>query len=209
MKTPPQKGKQTGKPSPDPGKVAKLLAEARQVVDDLSGESPAAPSRRKKSPGTAGESPPSRSTAAPAKKPAPRPKAQPAAKVTTRKKPLAPPSKEKKPARPAAGAASTPSPAVPAAPLLSPRECGISVVHSLPGRIRFKIKSLQYDPDFAQELETRLAALEGIIEASASPATGSLLISYTSKETVALPLGQALQTWFPRLDPGLLAEMLV
>ncbi len=208
MNTPPKKGKKPGKPSADPGKVTKLLAEARQVVDDLSGGSAPASPHRKKSPAPAGEKPRSRSTSATAKKPASRPKTQPAVKVTAKNKPATPPRKEKKPARPAAGAAAAPVPAVSAEPLLSPRECGISVVHSIPGRIRFKIKSLQYDADFARELEARLAAAKGIVEASASPATGSFLISYNSKETVALPLGQALQTWFPRLDLHLLAEML-
>ena len=42
----------------------------------------------------------------------------------------------------------------------------------------------------------------------ASPATGSVLITYLSKEKVAPPLGKALQTWFPGLDTdSLLAEM--
>ena len=205
MNTPPKKGKKPGKPSADPGKVTKLLAEARQVVDDLSGGSAAAPPRRKKSPAPAEKSPRSRSSAATAKKPAARPKTQPPVKVTAPKKPLAPPSKGKKPAPAAAKPATAPAPG----PLLSPRECGIMVVHSVPGRIRFKIKSLQYDSDFAQEMEAKLTAIKGITEASASPSTGSLLISYTSKEAVAPPLGQALLTWFSRLDTeSLLAELL-
>jgi hypothetical protein len=83
------------------------------------------------------------------------------------------------------------------------------VAHSLPGRIRFRIKSLQFDYELAREMETRLAAIPGIAEAGASPSTGSLLISYYSKERVAAPLGKALKTWFPRLDSdSLLAEML-
>ena len=204
MKIPPKKGKKPGKPSADPDKVTKLLAEARQVVDDLDGESAGAPSRRKKVPGAAGESPRSRSAVATAKKPASRPKTHPAVKTTAPKKPSTPPSIEKKPARPAAGVAAAP----PAAPLMSPKECGISVLHSLPGRIRFKIKSLQYDPDFAQELEAKLTATKGILEASASPATGSLLISYHTREEASPSLGKVLLTWFPRLDAGLLAETL-
>ena len=82
------------------------------------------------------------------------------------------------------------------------------VLHALPGRIRFRVKSLQYDDDMAREMETKLAAIKGVTEVGASPATGSLLIYYHSKEVVAAPLGKALKTWFPRLDTdSLLAEM--
>ena len=198
MSTPPKKGKQPGKPSADPGKVTKILAEARQVVDDLGGATAGAPVRQKKSPAAGGERPrQSRAKAGTAKKPAARRQAPAATKATAPRKPAPSPAKAKKPA---------PSPA--AAPLLSPRECGISVVHTLPGRIRFRIRSLQYDAEFARELEARLAAIKGITEAGASPATGSLLISYTSKKVVAAPFGKAMQAWFPRLDTeSLLAVM--
>jgi len=205
MSTPPKKGKRPVKPSADSGKVTKILAEARQVVDDLGGGTAAAPARQRKSAAKAKASPRSRSTARTAKEPASRSKAPAAAKEAIPRKPAPSPAKAKKPL----GAAAKPASAPPRAPLLSPQECGISVVHSLPGRIRFRIKSLQFDDAFAQELEARLAAIQGISEVGASPATGSLLISYHSKKLVEVPLGKALQTWFPRLDTeSLLAEML-
>jgi hypothetical protein len=98
--------------------------------------------------------------------------------------------------------------APPATPLLSPQECGIRVLHSLPGRVRLRIRALQYDDDFARELESKLAAAPGITEAWASPATGSLLIYYHSQALMAVSLGKALQAWFPRLDTeSLLAEI--
>ena len=205
MNTRPKKGKQSGKPSADSGKVIKILAEARQIVDDLGGGAASAPSRPKKSPAKALESPRSRSKTGTTKKPASRQKAPAAAKVTTPQNPQPAPGTAKKPARPV----SRPAPAPPRAPLLSPKECGIEVIHSLPGRIRFRIKSLQFDSDLARDLEAKLAAIKGITEVGASPSTGSLLIGYLSKEEVAPPLEKALQTWFPRLDTmSLLAEML-
>ena len=205
MSTPPKKGKRPVKPSADSGKVIKILAEARQVVDDLGGGTAAAPARQRKSAAKAKASPRSRSTARTAKEPASRSKAPAAGKGATPRKPRPSPAKAKKPVK----AADKPASAPPSAPLLSPRECGISVVHSLPGRIRFRIKSLQFDDDLARELEAKLAVIEGISEVGASPATGSLLISYHSKKLVEVPLGKALQTWFPRLDTeSLLAEML-
>ena len=206
MNTPPKKSKQSGKPSADSGKVIKFLAEARQVVDDLGGGSAAAaPSRKKKTPASTKGSPRSRVAAGAAKKPASRPKAPTPSKGTPTRKTQPPAAKAKGPAQIAAKPAPAPAPA----PLLSPRECGISVVHSLPGRIRFRIRSLQFDGEFAQEVEAKLAAIKGITEVGASPSTGSLLISYSSKKVVAPPLGNALKTWFPGLDSeSLLAEML-
>jgi hypothetical protein len=201
-----KKAKRPGKVSAEPDKVLKILAEARQVVDDLGGKTAAAAPPRKKKPAVQEkESPRSRSTAGTARKPATRKKPAATAKATSPQKPAPAPATAKKTAK------ATPKPATapPSPPLLSLRECGIQVAHSLPGRIRFRIKSLQFDDDLAREMETKLSAIDGITEAGASPSTGSLLISYYSKERVAVPLGKALKTWFPRLDTdSLLAEML-
>jgi hypothetical protein len=201
-----KKGKRPGRASADSDKVLKILAEARQVVDDLGGGTAAAtPAPKKKPAAQEKESPRSRSTAGTAKKPASRKKPSAAKKVSSPRKPPPSPAQAKK------TATATPKPAAktPSVPLLSPRECGIVVVHSLPGRIRFRVKSLQYDDELAREMETRLAAIDGIAEVGASPSTGSLLISYLSKERVKVPLGKAMKTWFPRLDTdSLLAEML-
>jgi hypothetical protein len=200
-----KKGKGPGKPSADSDKVLKILTEARQVVDDLGGKTAAvSPPPEKKSAAPAPKSPSSRSTATTAKKPASGKRPAAAKKASTPKKTSPSPAKAKKTVE------ATPQPAAkaPSAPLLSPQECGIRVLHSLPGRIRFRVKSLQYDDDMAREMETRLAAIKGIIEVGASPATGSLLISYHSKKLVADLLGKALKTWFPRLDTdSLLAEL--
>jgi hypothetical protein len=201
-----KKAKRPGKVSAEPDKVLKILAEARQVVDDLGGKTAAAaPPHKKKPAAQEKESPRSRSTPGTARKPASRKKPAATAKATSPQKPAPAPAKAKKTAKATPKRATAP----PSPPLLSPRECGIQVAHSLPGRIRFRIKSLQFDYELAREMETRLAAIPGIAEAGASPATGSLLIYYHSKELVAVPLGKAMKTWFPRLDTdSLLAEML-
>jgi Heavy metal associated domain 2 len=200
-----KKGKRPGKAPADSDKVLKILTEARQVVDDLgSGTAAVSPPPEKKSAALAKKSPSSRSTAATARKPASRQKPAAAQKATTPKKSTPSPAKAKTTAK----AAPQPPVKAPSAPLLSPQECGIQVLHSLPGRIRFRVKSLQYDDDLARDMETKLAAIKGIAEVGASPATGSLLISYHSKKQVADPLGEVLKTWFPRLDTdSLLAEM--
>jgi hypothetical protein len=201
-----KKAKRPGKASAEPDKVLKILAEARQVVDDLGGKTAAATTARKKKPAAQEkESPRSKSAAGAAKKPSSRKKPAAPAKAAASRKPAPSPATAKKTAK------VTPKPAIaaPSPPLLSPRECGIQVAHSLPGRIRFRIKSLQFDYELAREMETRLSAIEGIAEAGASPATGSLLIYYHSKELVTVPLGKAMKTWFPRLDSdSLLAELL-
>ena len=63
------------------------------------------------------------------------------------------------------------------------------------------MKSLQFDDNLAREAQKmRLAALKGITGVWASPATGSVLVTYLSREKAAPPLGKALQTWFPGLD---------
>jgi hypothetical protein len=201
-----KKGKSPGKPPADSDKVLKILTEARQVVDDFGGGTAAkSPPPEQKSAAPAPKSPPSRSTATTAKKPVSRKKPEPAKKATAPKKSTPSQAKAKTTAEPA------PQPAAkaPSTPLLSPQECGIRVLHSLPGRIRFRVKSLQYDDDLAREMEARLAAIKGITEVGASPSTGSLLISDHSKKQVADPLGEAMKTWFPRLDTdSLLAELL-
>jgi hypothetical protein len=200
-----KKGKRPGKQSADSDKVLKILTEARQVVDDLGGGTAAAASAPKKPAASAKKSPSSRSTTTTAKKPASRKKPAAAKKATSPKKTSPSPAKAKKTVK----AAPQPAVKAPSQPLLSPKECGITVVHALPGRIRFRVKTLQYDADLAREMETKLAAIKGIAEVGASPATGSLLISYHSKKQVANPLGEAFKTWFPRLDTdSLLAELL-
>jgi hypothetical protein len=196
-----KKGKQSKKSPADSPKIPKILAEARQMVDDLGREN----------------TPPKKAT--PTKK-TPRPttsaKTGAAKKSVTRKKAPAgqkkasPPKASSSPAGTMATARLVPEPprGPAAGPRLSPAECGIRVVHVLPGRIRFRVYSLKYNAEFAQEVERKLAAITGVTGVEASPYTGSLLMEYRSKELLAGPLREALETWFPRLDTdSLLASL--
>ncbi|MEJ2069691.1 MAG: hypothetical protein P8X58_04660 [Syntrophobacterales bacterium] len=196
-----KKGKQTQKSPADSPKIPKILAEARQMVDDLGRE--ATPSKntppKKEASGRK-----TRAKTGATKKPVARKKAPAAKKKASPHK--APPS----PARTTATVRALPKPprGPAAGPRLSPAECGIRVVHVLPGRIRFRVYSLKYNVEFAREVEKKLAAITGVTGVEASPSTGSLLMQYRSKELLAGPLREALETWFPRLDTdSLLASL--
>lgn len=54
----------------------------------------------------------------------------------------------------------------------------IHVVHTLPGRIRFKLEGLKGNPAQARELEGRLATVRGMHHVQASYLTGSVVARY-------------------------------
>lgn len=54
----------------------------------------------------------------------------------------------------------------------------IHLVHSLPGRIRFRLESIRGKPDQAREIKTRLAAVRGMHGVEVSYVTGSVLARY-------------------------------
>lgn len=191
-----KKRQQPKKPPADSPKIPKMLAEARQMVDDLDRASPPPQKtpRAQKAAGTA-----TRSKTGAAQKPVPRKKAPAARKTASR--PQIPPS----PAREATASwVAAPLPG----PRRSPMECGIRVVHVLPGRVRFRIRSLKFNPQFAEKVEQKLATLTGVTEVAASSATGSVLIRYGSKGLMEGPLREALETWFPSLDTDMLLASL-
>jgi hypothetical protein len=53
-------------------------------------------------------------------------------------------------------------------------------VHALEGRIRIHIAGVKYSPLKAGAIQERLGCLEGIINVSANPTTGNVLINYDS-----------------------------
>lgn len=57
--------------------------------------------------------------------------------------------------------------------------------HLLPGRVRFRVPSLVGAAERAESLAERLRTLEGVRQAQADPATGSVLIEY--REAVVEP----------------------
>lgn len=54
----------------------------------------------------------------------------------------------------------------------------IHLVHSLAGRIRFKLGGIKGNPDQAREIETRLATVKGMRSVQASYVTGSVVARY-------------------------------
>ncbi len=60
------------------------------------------------------------------------------------------------------------------------QETEVSIAHSrIPGRIRFRIPTLQRAPHLAHRLERLVAGLSKVRDASATPLTGALLVHYT------------------------------
>lgn len=68
----------------------------------------------------------------------------------------------------------------------SARRLEISIVHELVGRVRFALKGAP--PEAASRLASFLATLPGVDSARASPATGSVLVSYAPSETTSRAL---------------------
>jgi hypothetical protein len=54
----------------------------------------------------------------------------------------------------------------------------IRVAHSLPGRVRFRVPSLQGDPGECERLQKALRRLDGVDSAAADPRSGTVLIRY-------------------------------
>ena len=51
-------------------------------------------------------------------------------------------------------------------------------LHALEGRLRIKIESVKGCPEMADDVETLLAAIDGIDGATANPSTGNVLVLY-------------------------------
>ena len=144
--------------------VPGILEKARRAVDDVTpaarnqgggGETPAAPEGRKS--GGAG---PKRPKAAPRK-----PSAQAGGRPP---KPSRPPASKEPPALDLSGG-----------PQLGLADCGITVKHAIPGRIRLRLSQLLHNEALAAKLPALLAAVPGITSAEASINTGSLLITFS------------------------------
>lgn len=56
-------------------------------------------------------------------------------------------------------------------------------VHAIPGRLRVKVAAIKKDPAAAAAMESRLRQERDIIDAVASPVTGSILIRYDPERT--------------------------
>ena len=174
--------------------VPNILEKARRAVDDVTqgarnqggGETPAAPEGRKS--GGAG---PKRPKAAPRKR---------SAKAGGRPpKPSRPPAAKEPPAVPAAAAALD----LAGGPQLGLADCGITVKHAIPGRIRLRLYQLLHNEALAAKLPALLAAVPGITSVEASINTGSLLITFSPGDLATVgskPLARVMHQFFPGLD---------
>lgn len=187
-----------------------ILEEARRAVDDVtqpprtqSGKKAAAPPPHEDKKGAAA---PTGQKATPGKK---------SAKEGGRVKKLPP----MPPLRVPASAAPTPAALAPApapmAPAAAPRptrslaDFGIRVKHALPGRVRLRLRNLLHNEALAAELPPLLAAVPGIASVEASPASGSLRITFSAGELAASQGRRALAGVMHRFFPGLDLEELL
>ncbi len=58
----------------------------------------------------------------------------------------------------------------------------LQTVHSLPGRVRFRVPSLTENDEDRELIETKLSGVEGIGSVTVSPVTGSVLVLYDESE---------------------------
>ena len=181
--------------------VPNILEKARRAVDDVTqvvqnqgggGATPAAP-----------EGPKNRGAGPPRRKVAPRKKS---AKAGGRQpKPSRPPAYQEPAAVPAAAAALDLS----VGPLLGLADCGITVKHALPGRIRLRLYQMLHNEALAEKLPALLAAVPGITSVEASSNTGSLLITFSPGDLAALKTRKNLAGVMHQFFPGLDTESLI
>jgi Heavy metal associated domain 2 len=114
--------------------------------------------------------------------------------------------RRQKPSSPAKAAAPvTPSaPDTLGEPLRGLRDCGITVKHAIPGRLRLRLHQMLPNEALAAGLPGFLALVPGVTSVEASTATGSLLITFISGDLAAVQARQNLAVvmhrFFPRLD---------
>ncbi len=193
--------------------VPKMLVEARQLVDAVTGGPPPA------SPAAATDN----DFARPASAEPPLemavglsgPEGQPPRR---RKKPRAPqrstslPQAEPLPPEPEV-APVPPPPATPIRSFRSPEACGIYVLHRVPGRTRLRLPRLKWNTPLANDLKERLAMIPGITGVETSTVTGSAVFYYQLRELCQPSAQQALQeAWqdfFPEVAPDKLTAALL
>lgn len=92
------------------------------------------------------------------------------------------------------------------------RRAGIDVAHYAPGRLRLRVARIKADAPFADRLQSRLAAVPGVLGLTLRPLTGSVLIEFAPDALAAAParaaLIEALTALFPGLDGARLSRWL-
>ena len=85
--------------------------------------------------------------------------------------------------------------------------------HAIPGRVRLRLGRMLHNEALADKLPHLLATVPGVTSAEASTATGSLLITFSSRELAAAQgrqnLAQVMHQFFPGLDTETLVQRLL
>jgi hypothetical protein len=80
----------------------------------------------------------------------------------------------------------------------------VTVVHALPGRLRLKVPRVKGDAAFARRVEERFRAVPALLEVTAVPLTGSVVVHYDPQAITSpaalLALSEAVTELFPGLD---------
>ena len=81
----------------------------------------------------------------------------------------------------------------------------VVLVHEVPCRLRFRVQGLKHDSRRAERLRDRIAAVPGVAEASASPLTGSLIITHDGQVATRERITMALAACGHSILPNTLA----
>lgn len=80
---------------------------------------------------------------------------------------------------------------------------GVSIQHFIPGRVRLKVDAVRRAPEFARQVEDRLATVPGITAVEANALTGGVLVCYDQRQLLADASVDALLSALRELFPGL------
>lgn len=65
--------------------------------------------------------------------------------------------------------------------IIQPSTSVCSLVHAVPGRVRFRVPRLSWDGEYAKRLQKSMEALKGVTQVRVNPAAASIAINYTTK----------------------------
>ena len=76
------------------------------------------------------------------------------------------------------------------------------LVHEVPSRLRFRVQGLKHDSRRAERLRDRIAAVPGVVAASANPLTGSLIITHDGRVATRERIATALDAQGHSVPPA-------
>ncbi len=79
--------------------------------------------------------------------------------------------------------------------LFTRTELPFEIVHTLPGRLRAKVKGVKGSADKARELQHQVGALAGVKTSRADPRSGTLLLTFDDTDEVRKAIIDGLNAW--------------